>query len=447
MAIYRCNSCGKALEEIGVPPQIQALQMYKQVVNMGSEQVPEEIKNDPFVYRGFYCSACNKVFCPRCSNMQGEICPACKQRRLMPAYRPLLKKLNASSTSSTVSERWPIKVPAATGDGPTLEAAPQPGIAPSVGGHQLEPFPVAVAILLHFITLAIFSFFHFNLMHGKLPKVRPDDPSAGKAIGFMFIPFYNFYWVFFCFNRLCLRVDEQRTQRGLPPSNLRGLSIAMCVTMIIPYINFLFCWPILAPIFFGMMRSSVNELVSSEIFSVQAKDPQVGSLLNGVNVGVGSSTIGPTSMNPPRLPPHPARSSSTITATKVLVLAHFLGRSEFRFHPRPGVQESWKETFRVQPLIVQRPKRGKVSYAVQCRQCGKRMDVSVTSSGACRFKRAIIAGVLGLVSIAVPILLLLFIPALICVFFPPGLTEGVSLRSDGSGHEHTIKRMVNGKLR
>jgi hypothetical protein len=128
--------------------------------------------------------------------------------------------------------------------------------------QPLQSFDVGVAILLHFVTLGIFSFFHFNLMHGNLPKLRPDDPSAGKAIGFMFIPFFNLYWVFFSYTRLCLRIDEQRVQRGLPPSNLQGLAIAMCVTMIIPYVNLFICWPILAPIFFGMLRSSANELVA-----------------------------------------------------------------------------------------------------------------------------------------------------------------------------------------
>jgi DNA-directed RNA polymerase subunit RPC12/RpoP len=90
---YRCSNCNKELEEIGIPPQIQFIQQYRQVINIGSEQVPEEIKNDPYLYRGFFCRACKKVFCPSCSHMQGEVCPRCGQRQLMPAYRPLLKGL------------------------------------------------------------------------------------------------------------------------------------------------------------------------------------------------------------------------------------------------------------------------------------------------------------------------------------------------------------------
>jgi hypothetical protein len=88
--------------------------------------------------------------------------------------------------------------------------------------HQLTSFPVAAVILLHYITCGIFSLIWLNLMHGKLPRVRSDDPSAGRAIGFCFIPFYNLYWIFFTYRRLCLRIDEQRNLYGLPPSNLSG---------------------------------------------------------------------------------------------------------------------------------------------------------------------------------------------------------------------------------
>ncbi|MEI6415365.1 MAG: GYF domain-containing protein, partial [Pseudomonadota bacterium] len=86
--------------------------------------------------------------------------------------------------------------------------------------HQLTTFPVALAILLHYATFGIFTLVWLNLMHGKMCRVRPDDPSAGKALGFCFIPFFNYYWIFFTYRRLCLRIDEQRDLYGLPPGNL-----------------------------------------------------------------------------------------------------------------------------------------------------------------------------------------------------------------------------------
>ncbi len=127
--------------------------------------------------------------------------------------------------------------------------------------HQLTTFPVAAAVLLHFLTLGIFTLVWLNLMHGKMGRVRDDDPSAGKAVGFCFIPFFNLYWLFFTYRRLCLRLDEQRGLYALPPGNLRSLATTACIFQVIPYANLLLGYTIITPIFIGMMQSSVNQLV------------------------------------------------------------------------------------------------------------------------------------------------------------------------------------------
>jgi hypothetical protein len=98
-------------------------------------------------------------------------------------------------------------------------------------------------------------------MHGRLPKVRKNDPSAAMAIGFCFIPFYNLYWIFFTYRRLCLRVDEQRRLYGLAPSNLTTIATVACVFQVIPYINILLGYLIVFPIFLGQMQASINQLV------------------------------------------------------------------------------------------------------------------------------------------------------------------------------------------
>ncbi|HMD54201.1 MAG TPA: DUF4234 domain-containing protein, partial [Phycisphaerae bacterium] len=92
----------------------------------------------------------------------------------------------------------------AAGVPPEQAVPPVPPNANS--GHQLTSLPVALVILLHYMTCGIFPLIWLNLMHGKLPRIRPDDPSAGKAIGFCFIPFFNLYWIFFTYRRLCLRI-------------------------------------------------------------------------------------------------------------------------------------------------------------------------------------------------------------------------------------------------
>jgi hypothetical protein len=158
----------------------------------------------------------------------------------------------------------PVLIPppvAVAGSPPALAAPPPIHPLPGAGG-TLTPLPVAVVILLHFVTCGIFPTIWFGLMHGKLPKTRPDDPSAGQAVGFMFIPFFNLYWVFFSYIRLCDRIDEQRIRHGLAPNNLRGLAIATCIVIVIPYVNLLGAL-ILDPIFFGVLQATANELAAA----------------------------------------------------------------------------------------------------------------------------------------------------------------------------------------
>ena len=93
MSSYSCSKCNKQLEEIGIPPHTMLAQLYGSVINTGSEAVPEEVKSDPFSYRGFFCRDCKKAFCRSCSNRQGEICPDCGKKALMPAYRPLFQEI------------------------------------------------------------------------------------------------------------------------------------------------------------------------------------------------------------------------------------------------------------------------------------------------------------------------------------------------------------------
>lgn len=123
MPDYHCGQCGKTLEEIGIPPGVQLAQQYQNVVNVGSGSVPEEVRKDPFLYRGFFCTACKKAFCPTCCQMQGEICPQCKQKTLMPAYRPFLR-----TGEAVAGEKLPS--PALTG--------PARGLCPHCGESVLS---------------------------------------------------------------------------------------------------------------------------------------------------------------------------------------------------------------------------------------------------------------------------------------------------------------------
>ena len=147
---------------------------------------------------------------------------------------------------------------------------PSPFAAPDANRHQLANFPVAALVILHFATCGIFPLIWLNLQHGKMPKVRTDDPSATRAIGFCLIPIFNLYWFFVTSRRLCLRVDEQRESYGLPPSKLKELAAAACVMNFIPFVNLLNAL-IFWPLFAGRMQSSINQLVAASAEKSQQK--------------------------------------------------------------------------------------------------------------------------------------------------------------------------------
>ena len=122
-----------------------------------------------------------------------------------------------------------------------------------------ETFSVAGAIVLHFLTLGIFTCIFMGLKHSKLPRVRGDDFGAGQAIGYLFIPFFNFYWIFVFWLRLADRINFQFRLRNMPPPVTRGLVLTAVIIGIIPYvglISFLFLYPIVI----GEVQGACNQL-------------------------------------------------------------------------------------------------------------------------------------------------------------------------------------------
>jgi len=126
--------------------------------------------------------------------------------------------------------------------------------------HQIRShFPVGLAIFLHFITLGLFSLIKAGLYFDALPKIKSDDFGAGRGIGFMFIPFFNIYWLFVFWPRLTRQINLQYRLRGMTPPLAEGLPIAYGVVRLIPYIN-LFAYLILMPILYGNVQSAANRL-------------------------------------------------------------------------------------------------------------------------------------------------------------------------------------------
>jgi hypothetical protein len=78
----------------------------------------------------------------------------------------------------------------------------------------------------------------WELIQDGNPRTTP-----GKAVGFLFIPFYNFYWMFVAFPGWAKDVNIYNKVRGYPIANVGAdLPTAMCIlslVSIIPYVGYL----------------------------------------------------------------------------------------------------------------------------------------------------------------------------------------------------------------
>ena len=96
----------------------------------------------------------------------------------------------------------------------------------------------ALAVFLSIITVGLFALIYYGLMHSDLPLIRDDDFRAGKAIGFMFIPFFNLYWQFRFWLRLVDRVNLQMRLRDYQVTISKTLMLWTIIIGLIPFANF-----------------------------------------------------------------------------------------------------------------------------------------------------------------------------------------------------------------
>jgi hypothetical protein len=136
-----------------------------------------------------------------------------------------------------------------------------PGERVALLRHEVESFPVWLAVVFHFLTFGIFPLIHFSNLHDRLPKAEHDDPSAGKAIGYTFIPYFQLYWIVFNTLRLTDRINLQFRLRGLPDRVPRGLALTTSVLTAVPYINVL-SFMVLWPIAIAYLQRAANELAA-----------------------------------------------------------------------------------------------------------------------------------------------------------------------------------------
>ncbi len=88
--------------------------------------------------------------------------------------------------------------------------------------------------------------------------------TPGKAVGFLFIPFYNYYWVFVAYNGFAKDLNHCAGRPLLSEGLAMTVSVFFLLTAI-PYLGILALLPflIIYAIFLSKALDAVNELASS----------------------------------------------------------------------------------------------------------------------------------------------------------------------------------------
>ncbi len=96
---------------------------------------------------------------------------------------------------------------------------------------------------------------------------RDGGPTTpGKAVGFLFIPFFNFYWIFVAFRGLGVELDRVGGPRGIP--SMVGIGTAcsiLAVCTCVPYLGILALLPaaIVVHIMLGRYTAAAVRLIGT----------------------------------------------------------------------------------------------------------------------------------------------------------------------------------------
>ena len=103
-------------------------------------------------------------------------------------------------------------------------------IAMDIAGATIRPATVIVIFLITFLPITVPAVVLSCIVHYKCWKAVPKEiarTTPGKAVGFLFIPFFNFYWAFVSYQGLA---EDLNCAKG--GKNYRSLGITIAILFI-----------------------------------------------------------------------------------------------------------------------------------------------------------------------------------------------------------------------
>ncbi len=101
-----------------------------------------------------------------------------------------------------------------------------------------------IGLPITILGVTFLSILHFKCWNTLPTEFRATTP--GKAVGFMFIPFFNFYWGFITWPKLSEGLAGWQRSAGINPTSTKGLGITFAILFIFHWIFVLITVPALA---------------------------------------------------------------------------------------------------------------------------------------------------------------------------------------------------------
>ena len=144
---------------------------------------------------------------------------------------------------------------------------------------EIKVVPVANAVIFVILTFGIYHLFWLGRIFTELHSRRATTITPGKAVGFLFIPFFNLVWVFMVWKEIGDAISRQYVSAGLRPPGTAVVWLAP-VSLILGLVLNIAAPPlgsviilILLPISMGLAQSWMNELATIPVGSFQEEEP------------------------------------------------------------------------------------------------------------------------------------------------------------------------------
>lgn len=153
-----------------------------------------------------------------------------------------------------------------------------PGVVLAVGGDE-DLIPVALGLVCVGYLPLIYAMVMIAVLIYKLwATIRDGDVRAtpGQAVGFCFIPFFNFYWIFQAYRGWAVDFNRYVHERGIAATRApEGVALTVCVfalLSIIPYLGMLVALAnvVLLWVFFSRAIDGANAVRAWRVSAIAA---------------------------------------------------------------------------------------------------------------------------------------------------------------------------------